>query len=158
MNLSQYDNQCIQIITVGDEIFEGICSYDHAEYNEHEYGRYEDSLQIVHFIFYESDIKKIVSLEKNESPYGKFTEAYGYLEKLIVEGDFDFLDEVLDIDEEEEHIYRILLCLEDYYNHNKLPNYLEIIPLLKRLIKYYENEQIRKKARQLIACWNQSEV
>ena len=83
MNLHDYDDRCVRIIDNNSDIFDGICSYNNAEYDEHEFGRNEESLQICNFLFYKSDIKEIQSLENNDGPYGKFLAPYGKLEEMI---------------------------------------------------------------------------
>ncbi len=52
MNLHDYDDRCVRIIDNNSDIFDGICIYNNAEYDEHEFGRNEESLQICNFLFY----------------------------------------------------------------------------------------------------------
>ena len=47
--------------------------FNDKEYNEHEFGRNEDSLQILNIIFYKSDIKKIKSYPDPETQCRKRT-------------------------------------------------------------------------------------
>ncbi len=142
MNLKRYNNKCVKITCVDGKIYEGICCYDSPEYCFHEFGREEEALEILHFLFYKSDILKIRSLENHHGPYGKFTEKYGEIEKDTVD-DMDLLEQALE-DEEDEHIYRILLCLEE----KKLTD--EIYKLLDNLIKYNKDEKINKEVNKLL--------
>ena len=106
MNLKKYDNKCVRIIDTDDNIFEGNCIFNSREYNEHEYGMNEDSLQILNISFYKSYIKSIEiikELRKNE---------YTMLEELIVDSDKDFLDDALDMCNEIEK-ERLMLCINN---------------------------------------------
>ena len=150
MNLRKYDGKCVRIITCYGEDIEGNCTHNSAEYDEHEFGRYEESLQVMCFLFYKSDIKKIISLEKNNGPYGKFSNKYGMLEEMTVKDGIDLIDEVL-CSEDDEHIIRLLSYLEDYINPNSKPDYFkELVLLLEMLIKYNKNEEVIKKAKNVL--------
>ena len=135
MKLSRYDNKRVRIDCIDGKIYEGICYYDSPDYCFHEFGREEEALEILYILFYKSDIKKITILKE-------FTEAYGEIEIMIAD-DMDLLEQTLEC-EENEHIYRLLLCLEE----RKLNN--EIIALLKNTIKYNTDKKIIKKAKEII--------
>ena len=128
MNLRKYDNKCVRIIAIDDKYYDGICSFNSREYNEHEYGKEEESLQILNIIFYKSFIKKIEELEHFSN-----TE-YGALEELIVDlengPEINFIEDALDY-EEEVHNDRLLLCIEEHINDFKDKEAIE------RLIKKY---------------------
>lgn len=143
MNLKKYDRKHIQIIDNDGTVYEGIGNYNDCEYCYHEYGRNEECLDIFSFLFYKSDIKKIISLDNNNTLYGKFNEPYGEIEKIIAKEGTNWIEDALE-SEEDEHVYRLLLCIEDNGVNN------EIINLLKKLIKYNENEKIIKKAKEMI--------
>lgn len=106
MNLKKYDNKCVRIIDTDDNIFEGNCIYNSREYNEHEYGMNEDSLQILNISFYKSYIKSIEILKELRK------DEYSMLEELIVDSDKDFLDDALDMCNEIEK-ERLMLCIKD---------------------------------------------
>ncbi len=106
MNLKKYDNKCVRIIDTDDNIFEGNCIFNSREYNEHEYGMNEDSLQILNISFYKSYIKSIEILKE----LGK--DEYTMLEELIVDSDKDFLDDALDMCNEIEK-ERLMLCINN---------------------------------------------
>ena len=153
MKLSKFDGQCIQIEDNSGDLFEGYCSYNSAEYNEHEFGNDEEGLELPGMLFFKSDIRKVTSLEDHQGPYGKFTSSYGKLEEMIVEDGVDMIDEVL-YSEDPEHINRLLLCMED---HLKSPedslfeSSKELVTLLKSLNIMNIDERAKEKAQVLIA-------
>jgi len=106
MNLKKYDNKCVRIIDTDDNIFEGNCIFNSKEYNEHEYGMNEDSLQILNISFYKSYIKSIEILKELRK------DEYTMLEELIVNSDKDFLDDALDMCNEIEK-ERLMLCINN---------------------------------------------
>ncbi len=106
MNLKKYDNKCVRIIDTDDNIFEGNCIFNSKEYNEHEYGMNEDSLQILNISFYKSYIKSIEILKELKK------DEYTMLEELIVNSDKDFLDDALDMCNEIEK-ERLMLCINN---------------------------------------------
>ena len=106
MNLKKYDNKCVRIIDTDDNIFEGNCIFNSKEYNEHEYGMNEDSLQILNISFYKSYIKSIEILKELKK------DEYTMLEELIVDSDKDFLDDALDMCNEIEK-ERLMLCINN---------------------------------------------
>ena len=106
MNLKKYDNKCVRIIDTDDNIFEGNCTFNSKEYNEHEYGINEDSLQILNISFYKSYIKSIEILKELKK------DEYTMLEELIVDSDKDFLDDALEMCDEVEK-ERLMLCIKD---------------------------------------------
>ncbi len=152
MKLSKFDGQCVQIEDNSGDLFEGYCSYNSAEYNEHEFGNDEEGLELPGILFFKSDIRKVTSLEDHQGPYGKFTSSYGKLEEMIVEDGVDMIDEVF-YSEEQEHIYRLLLCME---NHLKSPedslfeSSKELVALLKGLNIMNVDEKTKEKAQALI--------
>ena len=139
MNLKKYDDKLVRITDKFNDVFEGICMYNDKDYTEHEFGKNEESLQLPSMLFYKSIIKKVEELDKFSSPYGK-------LEELVVEDGIDMIEEVCYC-EEDEHIYRLLLCLETHLNDIDYSN--ELIKLLEMLLKYNENEKVKKEAKKL---------
>jgi hypothetical protein len=155
MNLHDYDGKCVRIIDKNGDVFDGICSYNNSEYDKHEFGCNEESLEICNFVFYKSDIEEIQSLEKHKGPYGKFLDPYGRLEEMIVE---DGIDSIIDIfeSEENEHIYRLLNCLDKYLD----PYYGygfscrdETIKALRKLINETNDINIKEEANRLVEMW-----
>ena len=139
MKLNKFDNKLVRLVTIDNEIFEGYCVYNSSDYNEHEYGRDEPSIQIENFLFYEDDIEEIKIIKEYSSPYSD-------LEKLTVEDGIDFIEDVLE-SEEITHVIRLL----DYLTNkiNKLDCKEEVIKILKQLTKN-DNKEIQERAKQLI--------
>ena len=149
MNLKKYDNKCVRIKCIDGKIYEGICYYDFPDYCFHEYGKDEEAVEILHFLFYKSDIEKIESLEKVNGVYGRFSEPFGEIEKETV-NDIDLLEQAFEC-EENEHIYRLLLCLETKKLNDK------IIKLLKKLIKDNSDQKIINKTHDIIKKYEKME-
>ena len=139
MDLKKYNNKSVRITDKFGDIYEGICYYNSSEYNYHELGVNQDSLVILQFTFYKSIIKKVEEIE--------ITNKYGYIEKLIIEDDIDFIEDVL-YSEEEENIYRLLLCIED--NQDKIKDIDELKVFLKKLINFYKNDKINEEIKKIL--------
>ena len=156
MNLKIYDNTCIRIVDTDGNDFDGICQYYNAAYNEHEHARDEDRLKIENFIFYSSDIWYIQSLENHTGPYGRFLDPYGKLEEMNIEDGIDGVEDIL-FSEEDEHVMRMLSCLDKYrdpyFNYN-LPYAQDIFVLLHK-IKDDDTraEEIREEAEHMINAY-----
>ena len=94
MKLSGYDGQCVRILDrFGDE-FDGVCTYNGAEYDEHEFGAF----------------RRVRVLEDEGGEYGRFRDPDGKLEELTVADGTDAILDALDSDEPE-HVQRLLRCL-----------------------------------------------
>ena len=152
MLLKRYDGKCLRITDNYGGVYEGYCYYNSKDYNFHEYGRDEDGLQMLNYLFFKSDIKKIESLEKHKGPYGKFSECYGQLEREIVEDGISSIEDILE-SEEDEHIYRLLICLNRYYNDNKLDCYKKVKNLLRDLLEYTSNDIIKEEINLILETW-----
>ena len=113
LDLSDYDGKCVRIVSIDGEVFEGYCEHFSEAYSEHEFGREEDGLQMVDFLFYRNDIKSIRSLEDQEGPYGLFSGPWSSLEVLNAEDGADLVDEVL-LCEDDVHVLRMLNYLETH--------------------------------------------
>ena len=153
MNLVKYDGKCVRITCDNDDIFEGFCVYDNAEYNGCEYGREQESLDIENFKFYKDFIKKVESLENHNGPYGHFTYKYGTLEKMNFEDGLESINDIL-FSEEDEHAYRMLVYLEDhldYIDRSKIKIQLE------NLLKYSESKKVLDKTKLLVKMINEKE-
>ena len=124
MNIKKYDNKCVKIIDTSNKIYEGICSYNSSEYNNHEYGKNEESIKILNIIFYKSDIKKI-EINNNFS-----SNRYGNLELLIIDSGMDFIEDAIDYGEKI-HNDRLILCIKD--NLDKFNDKDEIIKIIDRV-------------------------
>ena len=154
MKLSQFDGQCVQIEDCNGDVFEGYCLFNSAEYNDIEFGYDEEGLQMPNMLFYKSNIRKVTSLEDHEGPYGKFSAPYGKLEEMAVEDGLTMIDEVM-LSEEPEHIFRLLLCMEDHLkspDDSLFDDCEGLIELLKNLLVLMSGDaKIKAKAQALIA-------
>ena len=70
MNLIKYDNKCIRLVDGLGNVYEGIARYDSRDYNFHEYGKDEESIQMSHTIFFKFVIKKIEIIDSFSDKYG----------------------------------------------------------------------------------------
>ena len=109
MNLKKYDNKYVRITDIDNKIYEGLCDFNSKEFNECEYGKNEDSLDILNIKFYKFCIKNIEEIDNFDS------EKYTDLEELIIDSDIDFIEDAFDFDEKI-HNDRLILCLKDHYN------------------------------------------
>ena len=151
-DLRLYDGKCIRIIDSNGDAFDGYASYNCDEYNEHEYGRCEDSLQIENFQFYRSYITSIQSLEEHMGPYGHFPGPYSRLEEFTVEDGIDSIKDML-FSEDDEQVLRLLRCLSDYIDNDRgigLPDRDEIAGALKEFLKTTPNGIVREEAEKLL--------
>ncbi len=150
-NLKSFDNKCIRIVDSAGDVFEGICGYNSCEYDEHEYGRAEEGLQIESFLFYKSDIKDIDILDGHTGPYGRFSGPYSKLEELTVEDGIDSIRDALS-SEEKDHVMRLLFCLNEAVCRDKYgrDTYLKQLPdVLNDLILDNDDEDIREAAERI---------
>ena len=106
MNLKEYDNKCVRITDIDDSTFEGICSFNNKEFNECEYGRNEDSLDILNIKFYKPFIKEVEVIKDFNN------KEYGNLEELIIDSGIDFIEDALEY-ENDIHKDRLKLCIKD---------------------------------------------
>ena len=140
MNLKKYDNKKVRFIDAENNIIEGICEYYTKEMTEAMYGIDSECLKITCFLFRKNEIKDITVINE-------FSEHYGRLEEMALEDGMDLVDEIL-YSEEDEHVYRLLLCLEDKLdsiNYQK-----ELIKELISFFKYNENKKIAKELEKLM--------
>ena len=152
MTLRKFDGKCVRIIDSLGDAFDGICSYNSEEYNEHEFGRTEECLQIENFLFYRRDIQTVKSLENRNGLYGKFLDPYGKLEELTIEDGIDSIQDVLS-SEEPEHVRRLLRCLDKHLGD--LPCRAEVIDALRELADNTEDVDIQDAALRIVRRWKQ---
>ena len=155
MRLKQYDGQCVRIDCVDGNVYDGICSYNDKEYNEQEYGRPEECLVMVNFLFFKSDIIAIESLENHSGPYGKFLDPFGKLEEMNVQDGLNSILDFLDC-EEPEHILRMLRCLDYYFdpqNHSEFTCRDEVYNALLKLEDVTDDESIKAETRRVLDKW-----
>ena len=142
LNLRKYDNKRVRITYKNGEVFEGVCEYNDAEYCEIEFGRSEESLEILNFLFYKSEIGIVESLERFSNPYGKIEEYYTQ----------DGIDDIKDLlfDEDKENILRLLHCVEDKLNETDYSYRDEAIEALHEAAEYSDDEEIKAKAKRIL--------
>ena len=146
MKLSKYDGQRVRITTVWGDELDGNCQHNSADYNEHEFGRPEEGLQLPSFLLFKSDIKKVKLLKNG------FPTPFGKLEEIAVEDGADIIEEVF-LSEDDDHILRLLRCLEQHLDPKKQPQLSdreEILRLIRVLHKYTHDPKIIEKANQLL--------
>ncbi|MBR2549915.1 MAG: hypothetical protein IKE92_07875 [Clostridiales bacterium] len=152
-NLKRFDGKCVRIIDSSGDAFDGICFFNSYEYNECEYGRSEDSLQIENFQFYIGSIREVISLEDNDGPYGRFLDPYGKLEEMTVEDGIDSITDIL-FSEKNEHVIRLLNCLEkhlDPANGPVLQCKNEVMEAFEELLKYNCDKDVQEKIKKLMS-------
>ena len=132
MNLKRYDNKCIRLVDGLGDIYEGVARHDSRDYNFHEYGKDEESIQMSHTIFFKSFIKKIDIIDS-------FSDKYGLLEESLIESGIDMVDEVL-TSEEDISITRLLFCIEDRINILSKDEKDELVKILDVFIKNNDNK------------------
>ena len=155
MRLKQYDGQCVRIDCVDGNVYDGICSYNNKEYNEQEYGRPEECLVMVNFLFFKSDIIAIESLENHTGPYGKFLDPFGKLEEMNVQDGLNSILDFLDC-EDPEHILRMLRCLDYYFDPKNHCEFLcrdEAYNALMKLEDVTDDETIKAETRRVLDKW-----
>lgn len=92
MKLNKYDNKKVRIIDNSNNIFEGRCTYNNREYNYHEFGIDEESLEILNVLFYKSNIKKVKLIKE-------YVDRYSKLEEIVAEDAEEILNDE-EVDEE----------------------------------------------------------
>ena len=130
--LTKYDNRFIRLVDGLGDIYEGVAHYDSRDYNFHEYGKDEESIQMSHTIFFKFVIKKIEIIDS-------FSDKYGLLEESLLESGMDMVDEVL-TSEEDISITRLLFCIEDRINILSKNEKDELVKILDVFIKYNDNK------------------
>lgn len=140
--LRRFDGKTVSLTAIDGNIFEGICEYNSRDYNYHEFGYDEDGLQMVNFLFINSNIVKIKSLEDVEGPYGHFSAPYGTLEEMNLTDDIDLLEDWYDEGDDIE-VFRMLNCLEDHLVRNDRKR--EIIDVLRKLHKVNASPAVKAR-------------
>ena len=130
--LTKYDNRFIRLVDGLGDIYEGVAHYDSRDYNFHEYGKDEESIQMSHTIFFKFVIKTIEIIDS-------FSDKYGLLEESLLESGMDMVDEVL-TSEEDISITRLLFCIEDRINILSKNEKDELVKILDVFIKYNDNK------------------
>ena len=176
MDLKNFDDKCVRILTASGETYEGIVSYCGHEYVFHEYGCNQEALVLTPMLFYQDDIVSVVSLEEVNGPFGHYSEKYGLLEEKCLEWGSDLIEEVLE-SEDDTQILRMLACMKDHLQalaeravpgmapwrggnsilsseadeNEPGPVYRgELKNMLETLVKYNENDEVVREAKDLM--------
>lgn len=152
MDLREFNRIRVRIIDRNGDLFEGLSTYNSAEYNLTRFGRSEESLQILSFPFYAGDIRDVESLEGNDGIYGVFSAPFGNIEEMTVIGGIDTIAEVL-FSDDAEHIVRLLACLERYFlpgTSHTLACREAVIDALTELMTVSGDERVRAEAASLL--------
>ncbi len=145
MKLCKFDGKRVRVTTVWGDVFDGVCSHNSADYNEHEFGVAEEGLQLCSLLLYKSQIKRVELLKNG------FPTPFGKLEELAVEDGVDIIEEIF-LSEDDDHILRLLRCLEQHVASGKpLSEQKEICELTLQLRENTKNFQIREAAERLLA-------
>ena len=158
LDLKRFDGKCVRITDTMGNVFEGVCSHNGEEYDEHEFGRAEEALQLPFFLFFDSDIASVESLEDHTGPWGKFSGPWGTLEEMSAEDGIDGICEIL-FCEEAEHVLRMLRCLDHFFDPasgRAFPARWETVGALTELLDATEDEAIRRETERLIEKWGRA--
>ena len=115
MDLAGYDGKCVRITDRSGCFYDGFCSFNNADFDEHEFGRREVSLEIMNSVFFAGDIGDVELLEDGGGEFGRFRDPYGKLEEELVGDGADAICEALEDallgDLHPEHAVRLIRCL-----------------------------------------------
>ena len=123
MKLEKYDDKLVSFKDSEGYTIEGIPIHYCHEYCFHEYGVDEDCLEILSYVFYESQIEDIKIIDKYSSDHS-------HLEELVSELDYD---EIIDVLENEKSDYDSYKRLIDYLKSINRFNKEEIDNLYKKI-------------------------
>ncbi len=84
MDIREYDDKLVRLTDLNDDVWEGYVEYLSEEYCEHEYGKNEECLKMIHTLFFKRQIKNIEVIEE-------FSEPYGLLEESTLEDGLDLI-------------------------------------------------------------------
>ena len=143
MKLKKYDEKCVRITTVDDEIFEGACLYFDKEFSGEEYGKADECLNISNWLFYPDYIRKIEVIDEDHP----FLADYGRIEEEIVADGYDYIVDAF-YSQMPVNVYRLLRYIED---HKDLISEKErLCKDLNGVIDYYDDEKVKQICGKLI--------
>ena len=151
MNLADFDGKCVRITDAGGDHYDGFCTFDGAEYCEHEFGRREAALEIMSTLFFAGDIADVKELTDGGGEYGCFRDPYGRIEEMTVadgaDAVFDALEDALLGDLHPAHAARLIRCLADH------PDAVDadVTDALRALAERADDAELRREAERLIA-------
>ncbi len=135
MNLKDYENKLVRLIDSHNNIFEGIAVYNSEEFNEKEYGKKEESIQILYYNFYKNHIYHIEEIEDYSSPYG-------FLEEMILQDGISFIEDLF-AEEKDEILLRLLKCIHIKIYTISYKN--QLFAFLKKELKKNHSEAIKEE-------------
>ena len=141
MNLSEYDNKLIRIIDSHNNIFEGVGVYNDENYNETEYGKKEESIQILYYNFYKRHIYKIEEIDSYSAPYG-------FLEEMILQDGISFIEDLFE-EEDTDVLIRLLNCIENNIQNISYKN--KLLEFLRKELKNNNNQKIQKAIQRVLS-------
>ena len=147
MKLSKFNDCRVRVTTVWGDVFDGICSHNSADYNEHEFGVAEEGLQLCSLLLYKSQIKRVALLKNG------FPTPFGKLEELAIEDGADLIDEFFTC-EDDESVLRMLRCLKNNVETGKtVPDRENVFALLEKLLQETDSDEIRRETAELLSVW-----
>ena len=153
MDLSRFEGKPVRVTDKFGTVYEGICSHNSIDYDEHEFGVSEEALQFPAVLVWKSIIVSVESLEDVDGPYGHFSAPFGEIEEIAFQEGPSLIDEIL-FCEEDQMVIRILNCIEHHFCTlgEPLPEWKdELTDLLKQLPWFTEDLTILEKSDKLIA-------
>lgn len=118
MNLADFDGKCVRITDANGDHYDGYCAFNSADYCEHEFGRREAALEIMNVLFFAGDIEDVEELADDGGEFGRFRDAYGKIEEMLVadgaDAVCDALEDALLGDLHPAHAERLIRCLADH--------------------------------------------
>ena len=139
MNLRKFDNKRMRIKDIDDSVYEGLAEHSSIDYNYHEYGVEEESIEFGCFRFYKSTIKEAKEIKE-------YTDKYGLLEEEIFKEKMDLIDEQLEF--EDENSIRLVRYLIDHKEQITFKE--ELNTFLNGFLKYNENKELEELIKELL--------
>ena len=140
MNLRSLENKLVKLTDSHNNVFEGIATYNDANYNKSEFGREEESIQILYYNFYKNHIYQIEEIKEYSAPYG-------FLEEMILQDGMSFIEDLFE-DQEEEVLLRLLNCMEQNIKTISYKN--QLMDFLKKELKKTDNQKIQKAIQRVL--------
>ena len=143
MELSAFDDHCVRVTLKTGEVFEGVCQYNSAEYNEIEFGKCEEGLDVANWLFCKSEIQAVERIEDEDA----FLHSFGAIEEETIRDGLSFAEDVLFSDDVRIAI-RLLNCIEQRLP--SMPDRALWIALLKKLIGDTRDDAVRNAAQRIV--------
>ena len=144
INLGNFSGKRVILRDNRGDCFEGVAEYFNKNLCEQKYGRREPAIKIANFLFFRSDVKDVVSVKN-----APFTSPFGRIEELNFQSGIQKIEEEL-FCKEDEHVYRMLLCLEEHIVR-KGESCEGLHGVLIKLLNTELTDRSRRKAQELLA-------